>query len=89
MLDLDDITGTGPETITIAAPAPSVYAVVVHDFETNVNNDPNLVTVRVYLSGETTPHEFTVTLTGEGSMVYVANIDTQFEEVTACEPGGC
>ena len=51
-LNLDDIEGTGPEVISLPAPAPGAYTVVVHDYEGTVISEGNEVSVRVFLDGE-------------------------------------
>ncbi len=50
-LDLDDISGYGPENINIDSPADGNYEVYVHYFDDN-NNGATTVTVRVYLNKE-------------------------------------
>ena len=44
-LDLDDIWGTGPENINIAAPYPDLYHVGVHDHPFNAYTGANPTTV--------------------------------------------
>ncbi|TNE87605.1 MAG: hypothetical protein EP330_18085 [Deltaproteobacteria bacterium] len=74
-LDIDDITGTGPENINIGAPAFGTYKVVVHDFEWGSDyTGSNNVTVNIYVDGQL---EFTATkpFTGEGAYIDYAEID--------------
>ncbi|MAA78381.1 MAG: hypothetical protein CL916_03910 [Deltaproteobacteria bacterium] len=72
-LDLDDITGTGPENTNILAPENGTFEVWVHDFPGSVYTSSNSVTVRIYLSG---------VLAWEGSKVISGeNSYTRFAQV--------
>ena len=72
-LDIDDITGTGPENTNILFPENGVFEIWVHDFPGSVFTPANTVYVRIYLSGE---------LAWEGSQVISGeNSYTRFAQV--------
>ncbi|MEC7984343.1 MAG: choice-of-anchor D domain-containing protein [Myxococcota bacterium] len=72
-LDLDDITGTGPENTNILAPENGTFEVWVHDFPGSVYTSSNDVTVRIYLSG-VLAWEGTKTISGENSYTRFAQV---------------
>lgn len=80
-LDLDDITGLGPENINIAAPAPNTYRVVVHDFPGRTYRQANQFTVKIYLEGALVLEEVR-SVTGENSETDVAVIDLNAQPPT-------
>jgi len=82
ILDLDDISETGPENINIEIPQDGEYRVVVHDFPSSVYDAPNAVTINIYLDGVM---EWTETrmIDGEDSYTDFALINTRTAEVTA------
>lgn len=47
VLDVNDITGTGPETITLVRPADGQYTVIVHDYPGSVFNSTNGIEVTI------------------------------------------
>ena len=73
-LDLDDISGWGPENINIAAPEATFFRVVVHDYWASVYNPANAVTVRIYLDG-LLRYDVTKYISGEDTYTTFALID--------------
>ncbi len=86
-LDLDDISGIGPENINIVAPAVGTYAgdyiVFVHDYPGSSYTPPNDVTVNIYLNG-VLAQTFTFQIAGEDSDYYVAKIAWPTGIITPC-----
>ena len=80
-LDLDDITGTGPENINIQSPEFILYDVVVHDYPGIAVNAVNNVTVNIYLSG-LLAWTNTIGISGENNDVYFATINWSTQTVT-------
>jgi len=80
-LDLDDIIGTGPENINIAAPAAGTYRVIVHDFPLSSYTGPNNVTLKVHINGQLV-YTDQRTVTGEDSQTPFCTIDWPAGTVT-------
>ena len=70
----DDIGGTGPEVITIEAPEPGTYVVMVHDFVSTEGLGPNNATVDVLVDGALEA-SFSFEVTEEDSETWVATIE--------------
>ena len=86
-LDLDDISGVGPENINITSPALSPYdgeyIVFVHDYPGSSFEPANDVTVNIYLNGVLT-QSFNFQHVGEDDDYYVAKIHWPTGVITPC-----
>jgi uncharacterized protein YfaP (DUF2135 family) len=79
----DDISGTGPERITIEEPADGTYTVVVHDYPGSSMTSANEVTVVISLYGDEVWRD-TQLISGEDSDTTFAEI--HIPEGTVSEP---
>lgn len=82
ILDLDDISGTGPENINIADPQSNgTYTVVVHDYPGSVYSGVNDVTINIYLDGAMV-WSVTRGISVEDSYTPIASIDWATKSIT-------
>jgi hypothetical protein len=81
ILDLDDISETGPENINIEMPQDGEYKVVVHDYPGSVYEPGNAVTINIYLDGVLEWTETRV-ISVEDSYTEFVLINTRTGEVT-------
>lgn len=69
VLDVDEVNGYGPETITVNITGDAEFTYVVN----NYRNDPNFAgcgaTVKVYISGQA-PIEYTIPSSGSGTKIW-------------------
>ena len=72
-LDLDDISGYGPENLSLAAPASGVYTVGVH-YYCDHGLGPSLATVRIYCGGVLAAELAGVELSSTGQLWQAATI---------------
>jgi len=80
-LDIDDISGVGPENINIFSPETAgEYTIIVHDYPGSVYDLANEVTVNVYLNG-TIVWSDTRTISGEDTYTYFAKINWSTQTV--------
>jgi hypothetical protein len=86
-LDLDDISGTGPENINIGDPATTPYdgwyEVFVHDYPGSVYESANNVTVNIHIDGLLVD-TFNFLMSGENDDYYVAKIQWPSGQIVAC-----
>lgn len=84
-LDLDDISGTGPENIRLAAPEDGVFTVVVHDFPSTIYEGSNTVWVLIYTGG-VLAYEQSCAISGEDTYTEFATVDFPSGTVTSSDP---
>lgn len=92
-LDLDDISGIGPENINIVQPAGAPYdgwyEVFVHDYPGSSFTPSNPATVNIFLNG-VLAQTYNFSVSGEDSDYYVAKIQWPTGQIQACNGlAGC
>ena len=81
LLDLDDISGIGPENINMESPSNGTYTVVVHDYPSSSFTGGNDVTVTIFLGGAQV-WTGTKTISGEDTFTEFAEINYPSATVT-------
>ena len=81
-LDIDDISGIGPENINIYSPVNTGnYVVYVHDYPGSIYDPANEVTINIYLNGSLV-WTGTKQIAGEDSYTPFAQIDWSTQTIT-------
>tara|TARA_R110001606_G_scaffold45770_4_gene118394 strand:- start:30211 stop:31005 length:795 start_codon:yes stop_codon:yes gene_type:complete len=82
-LDIDDISGVGPENINIHSPqTDGIYTVYVHDYPGSIYAGSNNVTINIYLNGSLV-WSATKPISIEDSYTPFASIDWSTQTVTS------